>query len=63
MLPQVYREVDLLIPYSKQSLSSYFMSQYDVDSVVYEADGTRMSLSINDIDFEKYKEYIIKNGG
>lgn len=59
MLPQIYREVNMMIPYSKQGLTSYFMNQYEVNSFSYEEEGTRLNLAINNIDFEKYKEYII----
>ena len=59
MLPQMYRDATLLIPYSKQSIVSYFMKEYEIRNLEYLDEGTRISLVIDSIDFEKYKEYII----
>lgn len=58
-LPQLYRDVSLMIPYDKQSLVNYFLSRYEVDHIEYLEDGTEIKLNINQIDHEKYGEYII----
>lgn len=60
-LPQVYRKVALLIPYDKQSLLNYFMTNYDVDKMEHKDDGTYIELTINPIDYERYNELIIIN--
>lgn len=59
LLPIKYRDVTLRIPYDKQSLVSYLIGEYDVENIEYTEDGTMMNLSIDEIDYEKYKEYII----
>ncbi|HMM69081.1 MAG: GTPase HflX [Gudongella oleilytica] len=59
MLPQIYRDATLLIPYSNQSLVSYFMKEYEVEKLEYLEEGTRIKLVIDQIDFDRYKEYII----
>lgn len=59
LLPQQYRQVDLKIPYDKQAIVNYFMNNYDVKNMEYMEEGTRISLVINAIDYEKYKEYIL----
>ena len=59
LLPQQYRLVTLKIPYSKQGIVNYFCDSYQVDNLEYVEDGTVLKLTINQIDLEKYKEYII----
>lgn len=59
LLPIKYRDVTLRVPYDKQSLVSYLIGEYDVENIEYTEEGTMMSLSIDEIDYEKYKEYII----
>jgi len=59
MLPQMYRDATLLIPYSNQSLVSYFMNEYEITELEYLEEGTRIKLVIDQIDFDRYKEYII----
>ena len=59
-LPQEYRRVKMLVPFSKQSVSSYLMSQYQVDQMEYTEEGTSFYLTINHIDYQKYKEYILE---
>lgn len=58
-LPQEYREVELKIPYDKQSLVNYFLENYNVDYIEYRPDGTELGLNINRIDYERYLEYIL----
>ncbi|QQY80510.1 GTP-binding protein HflX [Keratinibaculum paraultunense] len=57
-LPQKYKKVDLMIPYNRQSLVNYFLDNYEVDHIEYLIEGTRINLSINQIDFERYSKYI-----
>lgn len=58
-LPQKYKKVDLMIPYNRQSLVNYFLDNYEVDHIEYLIEGTRINLSINQIDFERYSKYIL----
>lgn len=58
-LPQKYKKVDLMIPYNRQSLVNYFLDNYEIDHIEYLIEGTRINLSINQIDFERYSKYIL----
>ncbi len=58
LLPQQYRNVDLLIPYDRQNIVNYFMNNYEVSRMEYKEEGTEITLVINHIDYEKYKEFI-----
>ena len=58
-LPMVYREVDMFIPYKDQSISSSLMNDYEIKNLEYVEDGLNLSFTINHIDYEKYKKYII----
>ena len=58
-LPQQYKHVTLKIPYDKQSIVNYFMNNYQVEDIEYIEDGTTLKLTINQIDLERYNEYII----
>ncbi|TJX14698.1 GTPase HflX [Tissierella creatinini] len=58
LLPQQYRSVDLLIPYDRQNIVNYFMNNYEVSRMEYKEEGTEITLVINHIDYEKYKEFI-----
>ncbi len=59
-LPMEYRKVKMLIPFEKQSVSSYFMDRYQVDEIEYTVEGTLFVLTIDHVDFQKYKQYIVK---
>ena len=59
LLPQQYRKVDLLIPYTEQNIVNYFMNNYEVSKMEYKEEGAVLSLVINQIDYERYKEYIL----
>lgn len=59
LLPQKYKLVTLKIPYHKQNIVNYFCDNYQVENLEYIEDGTVLNLTINQIDLEKYKEYII----
>ncbi|MCF6460739.1 GTPase HflX [Clostridium sp. Cult3] len=58
-LPQEYKKVKLMIPYDRQNLVNYFLDNYEVDHIEYLVEGTRLNLSINQIDYERYSEYIL----
>ena len=58
-LPQKFKNVTLRIPYDKQQIVNYFMKSYETDSIEHKDDGTYLKLTINLIDYEKYKEFII----
>lgn len=59
LLPQQFRDVTLKIPFDKQNLVNYFMDNYDVKIINYLDDGTVLEFVINQIDYEKYKTFII----
>lgn len=58
-LPQDYKKVEIKIPYDEQYILNYFMENYDVKDIEHKADGSHIHLSINHIDGEKYKKYIL----
>lgn len=58
-LPQKYRRVSMRIPYDRQSILDYIMSNYDVENIIYKEDGTYVDLEINSLDFHRYEEFII----
>ena len=58
-LPQIYRDVTMMIPYDDQALVNYFLDNYEVDNMEYKEDGTELKLNINQIDYERYFKYII----
>ncbi|MBU5438219.1 GTPase HflX [Tissierella sp. MSJ-40] len=58
-LPQQFKQVTLKIPYDKQNIVNYFMKSYQVDKVEYIEEGTILNLTINHIDLQKYKDYIM----
>lgn len=60
-LPQEFKKVVIKIPYDKQSILNYFMNNYDVDKIEHKEDGTLIDLTINSVDFEKYKDLLILN--
>lgn len=59
LLPQQFVNVTLNIPYSRQNLVDYFMKNYNVSNMEYVGDGVKIDLSINHIDLEKYKEFVV----
>lgn len=58
-LPQQYRNVMLKIPFHKQNIVNYFCQNYQLNKLEYMEDGTELNLTINPIDYEKYKEFIV----
>ncbi len=59
-LPHKYRRVELRIPFTEQALVNYFMEAYEVDDLKHEEDGSYFKLSINPVDYERYKKYIVE---
>jgi GTP-binding protein HflX len=59
-LPLEYRRVRMLIPYDSQSITSYLMNQYQVDDIEHTEEGTLFTLTINQIDYEKFNRFIVK---
>ena len=57
-LPQDFKKVNLKIPYDKQDLVNYFLDNYNVDYIDYRYDGTILNLNINEIDYNRYLEFI-----
>lgn len=58
-LPQEYRYVLIRIPYNEQSILNYLMTNYEIQNLRHEEDGTYLNLSINNIDSGRYKDYIV----
>ena len=58
-LPQKFSKVKLIIPYDKQSVINYLMNNYEVEEMSYEESGTLINVVLNQIDYERYKEFII----
>ncbi|MBC8587033.1 GTPase HflX [Paratissierella segnis] len=58
-LPQEFRKVKLKIPYDKQAILNYFMNNYDVNNIEHKEEGTFIELTINSLDYEKYKDLLI----
>lgn len=59
-LPQKFSRVNMLIPYTKQSVVSYLMENYEVEEIEHLEDGTRLIFTINQIDLNRYSEYILE---
>ena len=58
-LPQNYFKVDLLIPFSKGDLLSYLFDKTNVENQSHTEEGTKITVVLNEIDYNRYKEYII----
>lgn len=58
-LPFKYKNVTIRLPYDKGSILSYFMENYNILNLEHKEDGSYINLTINEIDIEKYKEYIV----
>lgn len=58
-LPHEFKKVTLRIPFHKQSILNYFMNNYEVKNLEHKEDGSYLDLTINHIDLEKYRNYII----
>ena len=60
LLPQKFKKVKIKLPYDKQNIINYFMENYNIISTEYAEKGTILELTINSIDYDKYKEFIIE---
>ena len=49
----------LLIPYDRGDISSYLCEKALIKSMDYEADGTRITLEMNQEDYQRLKKYEI----
>lgn len=58
-LPQEFKFVLMRIPYNEQSILNYLMNNYEIQNLRHEEDGTYLNLSINNIDYGRYNDYII----
>lgn len=59
-LPQKYKDVTLKIPFDMQHLVNYFMTNYEVEDNEYTNKGAILKVNINQLDYERYYEYIIE---
>lgn len=59
-LPGEFKHVSIRIPFDKHHILNYFMDKYDVKNIDYKEDGTIIELVIDELDYKKYKEYIIE---
>ena len=61
-LPKKYYKVDLLIPYNLSNISSHLFDKTNVEKTEYVQDGTVITTVLDEIDYERYKKYIIQKG-
>jgi len=59
-LPHKYYNVDILIPYSESNLSSYIFDNSKVEKFEYIQEGTLISTTLDSVDYERYKKYIVE---
>ncbi|HLR35246.1 MAG TPA: GTPase HflX [Tissierellales bacterium] len=57
LLPQKFTEVTLQIPYDKQDILAYICDNYDVEKLEYLEYGSLIKVSLNQIDYERYKAF------
>ncbi|OPA73960.1 GTPase HflX [Paenibacillus selenitireducens] len=55
-----YVTCEMLIPYDKGSLVSYFNEHANVLDTTYENEGTKLTMECKAIDAERYQEYVIQ---
>ncbi|HLS53967.1 MAG TPA: GTPase, partial [Tissierellaceae bacterium] len=58
-LPQKFKKVWIQIPYDKQQLLNYLMNNYEVEDISHQVEGSLVNLSINSMDLERFKEFVI----
>lgn len=58
-LPQQYYKVDLLIPFSKGDILSYLHDRTNIENQEYTEEGTKITVILDEIDYNKYNQYII----
>lgn len=59
-LPQNYYKVELLIPFSKGDLLSHLFDKTKVENQSHTEEGTRVTVILDEIDYNRYKEYIVE---
>lgn len=59
-LPQEFYNVDLLIPYSESSLSTYLFDNTKIVKFEYKEEGTLFTTTLDSIEYEKYKRFIFE---
>ncbi len=52
-------KAEMLIPYNRGDISSYFCGKYTTDAMEYREEGTYMMLELSQSDFQKYEEFSI----
>lgn len=55
-----YQNCDMLIPYTDGKLLSYFKEHTTVDKTEYLEDGIHISVHCSEKDYQKYKQYLVK---
>lgn len=58
-LPFKYKRVTLRIPYEDHDILNYFMENYNETNLEHKNDGSYLDVTINEIDMERYKKYIV----
>lgn len=53
--------VTMLLPYDRGGILSQFHNKYHILEETYEEEGTKIRLYIDETDYEKYKEYLVRN--
>lgn len=59
-LPQKYYKVNLLIPFAKGEILSYLFDNTKVENQSHTEEGTMITAVLDQVDYNKYIEYIIK---
>lgn len=54
-----YTEAELLIPYNRGDIVSYFRENAQIESQTYEEEGTKLSVKCHKADRDKYQNYVI----
>lgn len=57
-LPVEFQHVTISIPFDKHSILNYFMEKYDVKNISHDENGTIIEVVIDELDYERYKEYL-----
>ena len=60
-LPQNYYKVDLLIPYTNGHLLSQLFDTTKVENQEHTDEGTLITAVLDDVDYNKYKEFIVES--
>ncbi len=58
-LPQKFYRVNLMVPYSEGNLSNYLFDKTKVEKYEHKENGTLITTTIDSIDYEKYKSFIV----